>query len=222
MAVTAREMEERRYPEYPERRRRRRPERNSRPRGPKMDPRARRAKAKSRSKKSKNRPTDITAFLRTFQTVGSILLIFAMACGVVACRAAIADRGYELVQLRAELEETRARTDTLESRVASLQHPERIAEAANEMGMIPVSSASIPTEIQSSPAIVASTSSSVDENPVDLDNSRRSPSPSDSSSRIVLRLEDPGDSTVQMADLRGLGDWIIHWLKGPAPVEAHN
>ncbi|MFW5896572.1 MAG: hypothetical protein ACOCVQ_00635 [Bacillota bacterium] len=160
--------------------------------------------------------------MRTFQTLGSILLIFAMAVGVVACRAAIADRGYEMVQLQAELREARTHTDALESRVASLQDPERIAGAASEMGMIPVSSASTDGRVEEAPAILASTASPVDRNLVASEDSDRSSSPSDSSSRIVLKLEDPGHSTVQMASLRGLGDWVIRWLKGSAPVEAHN
>ena len=227
MAVTANKLERRTYSPRPQRQRG----------GPNSAPRARnlardiRAAQRRRSSReslrtNKAAPAERRArVLSCVQIVGSILLIFTMACGVVAGRAMVADLGYELVRLEGQLEQARGRTDTLSSQIATLQDPERIARAAEDIGMVPASSM-IELGDQNAPtlATIASTtaSKSLPAEQARGGDLRAVSSVDHLPSRIVLELEDTTEPTVQLATFRGLGDWILRWLKGSTPVEAHN
>ncbi len=227
MAVTAKRLKRRTYSAGPKGGNDRRPRNAVTPtRDLAKDLQAARGRRTRKSPRSANAAAARRAqVLSSVQLIGSILLIFAMACGVVAGRAMVADLGYELVRLESQLEEARGYTDTLSSRVAALQDPERIALAAEDMGMVPASSAADPGEDNApSVAIIASTTGSTSSPAVTRarHEDSRVPSFDRPPSRIVLELEDTTEPTVQLADFRGLGDWVLRWLKGPTPVEAHN
>ncbi len=221
MAVTARELEERAYRKKRAKRRvsdRRARDAKKNPRRP-VRPRSRKPSPVSRLRKS------LSISLRSVQIVGSILLIFAVAIGVVGGRAAIADRGYELNRLRAELQEAKAQTDSLESRVATLQNPDRIAAAAHAMGMEPVNSASSGFNdalIASQSPGAVSTSTMPAESPVELREFPGISSSRPAPSRIVLELEATTEPPLQFAGLREWGGMVLRWLKGSTPIEAHN
>ncbi len=186
-----------------------------------------------------NQKRVLDQLLPSIRVIGSILLIFAMAFGVVASRAAISDRGYEMVRLRAELEDAKGETDAMESRLARLQDPARIAAAADDLGMVPVSHVPVTTmapvladDVQNPPsvsvgstALLASASSTAPD-PLEMPGQKPSstafaaPSPEDDT-RVVLELERELDPPLQFTEARELGHRVLEWLKGNAPVEAH-
>jgi len=172
-------------------------------------------KTKRRVQKKRQRAPRKSINLKHVQIVGTLAIIFLMAFALVVTQALIAERGYQLTDRRQALATAQARTEQLESQIASLTDPERVLARAEAMGMVPVSGEGLEatsTEIpESTPGLIATHQGSVSE-----------PSRSSTEHRVVVELESGDEETVQMADLRGWGDWLLQWLRGGEPVEAHD
>ncbi len=150
------------------------------------------------------------------QVLTALVVIFVLALGLIVTETAIANRGYELAGLRAQLREAQMHSDLLEAEVASLRSTQRIVGVAEEqLGLVQVGS----------PAAVASIS---ENSPVTRSGGQgavTTASADDSSAgtgrRVVLYLESEPtvDGGLRLADM---GTWLLRWLRGTTPVRAGN